>query len=125
MAPVTDPLPPAAPPGAVPPPPPALNLKLLWTSLLAPSVVAGIAAVILILVANNSRTMEPLFTIACAVVCLAVLGGWGLFANVLVRRFRGGSLVLLILAYPLLQAILIFAIFFAGCLAMIARVGSY
>lgn len=56
----------------------------------------------------------------CLLVCIATVAGWGLFINTLVRRFRGASLVLLILAYPMMQFVVLFALFFAGCFLSIS-----
>lgn len=69
--------------------------------------------------ANINFGDQVAFTAICAVICLATAAGWALFIHTMCQRFRGGSLAMLIIAYPIVQAILQFSIFFVGCLAVI------
>ncbi|NNM29012.1 MAG: hypothetical protein HKO57_05785 [Akkermansiaceae bacterium] len=102
---------------------PALNLKLLWASILVPPGLAAVGMTIFAIAADRDAFMEIFFPIACAVVCVGTLGGWVASILALRQRFRGPSFVLLSLAYPLAQSTIIFTIFFAGCFVAIARFG--
>lgn len=115
---MNEPLTPQNPPG-VPPPPPKLNQRNLWISLLAPPGAMLFATIILVFLINmltGSASAETTFQAACWVICLLTAGAWGLYIHTLAQRFRGWSLGLLILAYPILQSIVLFSIFFVGCL---------
>lgn len=50
-------------------------------------------------------------------VGLGIMAGWVLFLVCLNERLRGRSLVLLLLAYPVVQIFVNVALFFAGCVA--------
>ena len=105
----------------MPPPPPELNRRRLWLSLLIPPgvMILVTAFVAYAVSANINFGDEVIFTAICAVICLATAAGWALFIHTMCRRFRGGSLALLIIFYPIVQAILHFSVFFVGCLAVI------
>lgn len=105
----------------MPPPAPELNRRRLWLSLLLPPGTMAIIIIIfsILVTIADGQVAETSFTVICVIVCLASLAGWILFMNTMCKRFRGGSLVILILAYPIAQAILLFSIFFVGCLALI------
>lgn len=107
----------------VPPPPPKINVRRLWLTLLTPSIVMVFIMVALFFAADSMRGGEVFMTIACSILCIAFGVAWGFYIHTLYQRFRGPSLALLILAYPVLQATLIFGIFFAGCLAFVALEG--
>ena len=51
---------------------------------------------------------------------LGIVIGWVMFITCVSRRFRGSSLVFLIIGYPLLQTSICFAVFFLGCIAILA-----
>jgi hypothetical protein len=118
---MSDPTIPQTPVPGVPPPPPKINTLRLWATLLAPSVVMILIMFVLTFSSNNLS--DTFFTAACFIVCIVTAVAWGFFIHTIVQRFRGTSLVLLILAYPILQSILIFGIFFVGCLAIIGSAG--
>ncbi len=103
----------------MPPPPPEINRKRLWLSLLLPPGVMVFLMILLFIAAStySGRGTESTFTFVCIGACLGTIGGWILFIKTMRQRFRGSSLVLLILAYPIVQFILLFSIFFVGCLA--------
>lgn len=111
----------------VSPPPPKLNLKQLWLALLLPPAVLTLFMVWFNVFPKmiDGPNGDMAFTILCVFVCLATIVGWVLFSLCLLVRFRGASLVLLILAYPIFQAVLLFAIFFVGCLAIFSQVGGF
>ncbi|MDA0767761.1 MAG: hypothetical protein O3A92_13170 [Verrucomicrobia bacterium] len=117
---MNDPLAPHQLPGT-PPPPPEINRKRLWLSLLLPPGVLGFLMILLVIAAStySGRGTESTFTMLCIVICLTAIGSWVLFIQTMRQRFRGSSLVLLILAYPIVQFILLFSILFVGCLAAI------
>jgi|GEM_PF-2074926 len=81
--------------------------------------------IILIFAINGGSGGEILLTVICAAACIATIVGWVLFINTMRQRFRGSSLVLLILAYPIVQAVLLFSIFFVGCLAAVWSEGIH
>ena len=109
----------------IPPPPPQLQVKSLWISLLLPPGVLTLCMIFLNIVPDqiNGTDIEATFTLLCVVACLTSIVGWILYILCLSKRFRGSSLVLLILAYPILQAVLLFSIFFVGCLALVWQDG--
>ena len=111
----------------VPPPPPNVSLKKLWLSLLLPPAAMTLSMIVLNLFPDmlTGRGGDTAFTMLCIVTCLAAIVGWVLFILCLMVRFRGISLGLLILAYPILQVIVVFSIFFVGCLAIFAREGIH
>ena len=109
----------------IPPPPPQLQVKSLWISLLLPSGALTLFMVVLNIMPGlmNGPGSETTLTLLCVVACIATIIGWILYIVCLSKRFRGSSLVLLILAYPILQAVLLFSIFFVGCLALVWQDG--
>lgn len=109
----------------VPPPPPELNTRRLWITLLAPSAVMVLIMVLLFLVMEtlDPSASEFFFTASCIAVCIVSAVSWGFFIHTISQRFHGTSLILLILAYPILQGVLVFAIFFVGCFAIISAEG--
>ncbi len=104
----------------VPPPPPKLNTKRLWITLLAPSAVMVFIMVALFFAMDSLGGGDVFMTVSCSILCIAFGIAWGFYIHTLYQRFRGPSFALLIIAYPVLQAVLIFGIFFGGCLAIIA-----
>ena len=109
----------------VPPPPPKLNLKTLWISLLLPPGAMTLFMIVLNLMPDvvNGPNGDTALTLLCTGACLAAMAGWIFYILCLSARFRGASLVLLILAYPVLQVVLLFSIFFVGCLAIVWQEG--
>ena len=105
-------------PAPVPGPPPELNRVRLWVSLLAPPVAALVLSAVFFILVLRSNSLQSLNALGpiCIIACVAILGFWALYIHTLSKRFRGSSLVLLILAYPILQVVLSLAIFFTGCL---------
>lgn len=114
--------PPQPPPYQVPPPSPPLDRKLLWHSILWPPFLAVVGTIILVFNANtNDSEVLGRTLFLCVVLCLPVCVGWGLFIACIKQRYRGFSLVILILAYPFLQAIIILAVLFLGCVTIASR----
>lgn len=109
----------------IPPPPPQLQVKSLWLSLLLPSGALALCMIGLNIVSatSTSADLEATLTLLCVIAGLTTIIGWILYIVCLSKRFRGSSLVLLILAYPILQAVLLFSIFFVGCLALVWQDG--
>ena len=89
---------------------PKLNRVLLWWSLLLPLAVTASALFCGVLF---SDTPDQPF----GFVGLGIMAGWVLFLVCLNARLRGWSLVLLLLAYPVVQLFVNVALFFAGCVA--------
>ena len=123
---MSDPIAPA-PISGVPQPPPKLDRKRLWISLLLPPGVMVLAMIILVIGLNigAAATEERLFTLVCVLACLSSIIGWVIFIRTMAERFRGGSLALLIIAYPMVQFTILFSIFFVGCLAAIWSDGYF
>lgn len=88
-----------------------MNHRNLWISLLASPAVA-LLAVLCLPISDGSFSIFLLY-IACP---LTALFCWVLFINEATKRFRGGSMVMLFLAFPLSQIIVCSSIFFSGCL---------
>lgn len=109
----------------VPPPPPKLDLKTLWISLLLPPGAMTLFVIVLNLMPDvmDGPSGDTALTLLCVGACIAITVGWVLFIVCMNKRFRGASLVLLILAYPILQVVVLFSIFFVGCLAMVWQEG--
>lgn len=103
-----------------PPPPPRINARRTWITLLAPSAAMAVMMLLMLLAKNRWGRDETFIMVSCVFSCLVAALSWGFFIQTMARRFRGTSLVLLILAYPLLQAVLLIATFFAGCLAILS-----
>jgi multisubunit Na+/H+ antiporter MnhF subunit len=102
--------------------PPKLNKRTLWLSLLLPGILTAIGMLILLAAGSNT---EPILNIGMIIVILATIGTWVSFSRCISPRFVGPSRVLLILSYPILQAILVCTVFFAGCLAIVAKEGIH
>jgi len=116
--------PPDQAPPDMPVAPPKLNVRMLWLNLLLPMALTAICMGLL-LTAGSGQSGENVLNIGMVVVGLASLVCWAGFAKCIAERFIGPSLVLLILAYPIVQAVLVFCTFFAGCLVMIQTQGLY
>lgn len=107
----------------VPPPPPTINTRRLWITLLAPSAAMVLVMAIMFSSQDVLGGGEALFTVTFALACIVCAVCWGFYIHTVSQRFHGTSLVLLILAYPILQGILLMAIFFTGCLAIVSFQG--
>lgn len=104
--------------------PPKLNARMLWLNLLLPMALTAICMGLL-LMAGSGRSGQNVLNIGMFVVGLTSLFCWIGFSKCIAERFMGPSRVLLILAYPIVQAVLVFCTFFAGCLVMIQTQGLY
>ena len=78
----------------------------------------------LIMTAGGGRA-EHFLTIGSFVVGISSLFCWVSFSKCIAERFIGPSRVLLILAYPMIQAVLVFVTFFGGCLLMLQTKGFH
>ncbi|MFC7338160.1 hypothetical protein ACFQY0_13280 [Haloferula chungangensis] len=116
--------PPDQAPPDMPVAPPKMNLRRLWLTLLLPM---GLTSVFMVLIvtASSGRMEEHFLNAGMLVVGLASLICWVAFSKCIAERFAGPSLILLILAYPILQAVLVFCAFFVGCLVMIQAKGFH
>ena len=101
--------------------PPNINIKILWLTLLGPLVVASITFGLMMLDSINLY-LEPwgsrlffIFVVAC----------WINFHRCLKTRFRGTSLILLTIAYPIFQVILLGSVFLAGCFLIASQSGGF
>jgi len=105
-----EPIPPT-PPG----PPEPINQKALWATVLAPIAVMVVMLLIAILLQDEGFIWTSLILGG-----MAILVGWVFFANLIGKRFRGSSMILMVLAYPLAEIAICFTLFFFGCLASIS-----
>ena len=103
--------------------PPKLNRRHLWLTLLLPGLLTALCTLGLFTLGSGSE--ETAFNLGCLIVAMTSIACWVGFAICINARFQGASRVLLILAYPIAQAVLVFVIFFAGCLVVISRNGFY
>lgn len=117
------------PPPDQPPPniaiaPPKLNPKQLWLTLLLPMGLSALGMGLMVLAGSN-KAAESILSIGGILVLLATIGCWVAFSKCISQRYLGTSRVVLILAYPVLQVVLIFGAFFAGCLVLVSQSGLY
>ena len=103
--------------------PPKLNVRALWVTLLIPMALTAVFMG-LIMTAGGGRA-EHFLTIGSFVVGISSLFCWVSFSKCIAERFIGPSRVLLILAYPMIQAVLVFVTFFGGCLLMLQTKGFH
>ena len=116
--------PPDQSPPDIPIAPPRLNVRMLWLHLLLPMVLTAIFMGLLLL-AGSGQGEQNLLNLGMFVVGITSLFCWIGFSKCIAERFIGPSLILLILAYPIIQTVLIFCTFFAGCLLLIQTQGLY
>ena len=118
---MSDPLQPSHQPldPGVPPPPPKLNAKVLWITLLGPPLAMALGMLVMVSLDNSTvgNNGELVFGTIWSLAAVASAIAYGFFIHTIYQRFRGTSLVLMIIAYPILEGIIMFAIFFVGCLA--------
>lgn len=104
--------------------PPKLNTRILWLTLLLPMALTGIFMA-LMASAGSGKGEETFLNLGTIIVALASIACWVAFAKCIAERFVGTSRVLLILAYPVIQAVLVFCTFFVGCLVMLQTKGFH
>lgn len=101
---------------------PKLDPRSLWLSLLLPGILTGLC--MLILIATKGRE-ESVMNIGMFVVGITTIATWVQFSRCISKRYVGTSRVLLILAYPVMQVVLVFTTFFAGCLVLVSTEGLH
>lgn len=99
-----------------------MNKKHLWTSLLLPPGVSGIAGAMMW--ASGSRGGEAMVSLAIVLMSVVAIGSWVFFAKVIGSRYKGRSAALLILAYPIGQFAICIAVFFCACLGAYSLTGK-
>lgn len=104
--------------------PPKLNVRMLWLTLLLPMALTAVFMV-LMTTAGAGQGQVNFLNIGISVVGLTSLLCWVGFATCITERFIGPSRVLLILAYPIIQIVLVFCAFFVGCLVMARASGLH
>ncbi|BCU76521.1 hypothetical protein llg_12360 [Luteolibacter sp. LG18] len=114
-------------PGAPPPmpEPPRMPRGRLWASLLAPPFATGASLGLVVLLdqahalSGNDWIPWLLMVVTGAVMLVSLIQ----FILLVSRRYIGGSIALLILGYLVGQAVVCFAVFFGGCLLLMAGSG--
>lgn len=103
---------------------PKLNVRALWVNLLLPMALTAVFMG-LIVTAGSGKSEQMFANIGMIVAGLASMVCWVGFSKCIAARFVGPSRILLILAYPFIQAVLVFCTFFVGCLVMLQTSGFY
>ena len=96
----------------VPGTPPRIKLGQLWISLILPP---GLTILGLLMLFLAKSIDDQWFSVAIYMMGAGLIFGWVLFIICISKRYRGVSLVLLIIAYPLLEGTIVGALFFTGC----------
>lgn len=116
---------PHGPTGGSPPDPPPvpapIDRRRLWWSLLLPQAFPVLGALIeLVIGISGGGSNGTALVIGLVLFAIFGLICWVMFGQIISARFRGSGVVLMVLAYPIAQIIVMVTLLFACCLALLA-----